>query len=114
MKTENVKKTEIDWYAVIIPLLGVVIISILFMVFPENSTKTIQTVRVFLGDRCGLYYAVLGLGIFLCSIYIAFSKYGKILLGKPEDKKQYSSVRWGMMIFTSTMAADILFYSLCE
>ena len=107
-------KTEIDWYAVINPLLGVVIISILFMVFPENSTKTIQTVRVFLGDRCGLYYAVLGLGIFLCSIYIAFSKYGKILLGKPEDKKQYSSVRWGMMIFTSTMAADILFYSLCE
>ena len=107
-------KTEIDWYAVITPLLGVVIISILFMVFPENSTETIQTVRVFLGDRCGLYYAVLGLGIFLCSIYIAFSKYGKILLGKPEDKNQYSSVRWGMMIFTSTMAADILFYSLCE
>ena len=50
-------KTEIDWYAVITPLLGVVIISILFMVFPENSTETIQTVRVFLGDRCGLYYA---------------------------------------------------------
>ena len=46
-------KTEIDWYAVITPLLGVVIISILFMVFPENSTETIQTVRVFLGDRCG-------------------------------------------------------------
>ena len=35
MKTENVKKTEIDWYAVIIPLLGVVIISILFMVFVD-------------------------------------------------------------------------------
>lgn len=74
MKTESAKNSGIDWYAVIIPLLGVVIISILFMVFPENSTKTIQAVRVFLGDRCGLYYAVLGLGIFLCSIYIAFSK----------------------------------------
>ena len=29
-------------------------------------------------------------------------------------KPEHSSFRWGVMIFTSTMAADILFYSLCE
>ena len=45
---------------------------------------------------------------------MAFSDFGKILLGKSGEKKRYSSLRWGMMIFTSTMAADILFYSLCE
>ena len=74
----------------------------------------IQVVRAFLGNQCGIYYAVLGLGIFFCSIYMAFSDFGKILLGKSGEKKRYSSLRWGMMIFTSTMAADILFYSLCE
>ena len=46
-------------------------------------------------------------------MYMAFSKYGAIKLGDLE-KPQYSTFKWGTMIFTSTMAADILFYSLCE
>ena len=73
----------------------------------------LQQIRGFLGDECGIYYAVLGLGILICTLYIAFSRYGKIRLGNIE-KPQYSSFQWGTMIFTSTMAADILFYSLCE
>ena len=114
MKENKVKDNEIDWYAIIIPLVGVIIISILFLTFPDKSMQMIQVVRAFLGNQCGIYYAVLGLGIFFCSIYMAFSDFGKILLGKSGEKKRYSSLRWGMMIFTSTMAADILFYSLCE
>lgn len=35
-------------------------------------------------------------------------------MGKAEDKPAYSSFTWGTMIFTSTMAADIVFYSFCE
>ena len=62
---------------------------------------------------CGLYYAILGIGIFAVTLFIAFSKYGKIKLGNTE-KPEYSSFKWGTMIFTSTMAADILFYSFCE
>ena len=110
MKENKVKDNEIDWYAIIIPLVGVIIISILFLTFPDKSMQMIQVVRAFLGNQCGIYYAVLGLGIFFCSIYMAFSDFGKILLGKSGEKKRYSSLRWGMMIFTSTMAADILFY----
>lgn len=60
-----------------------------------------------------IIYALLGVGIVGCTLYIAFSKFGKIKLGDCE-KPQYRSFQWGTMIFTSTMAADILFYSLCE
>ena len=73
----------------------------------------LTVVRSFLGDEAGLYYAILGCGILACSMYVAFSKYGKIRLGK-NAVKEHSNFSWGVMIFTSTMAADILFYSLCE
>lgn len=86
---------KIDWFSVIIPLVGVILISTLFLLFPQKSSDVIQKIRFFLGDQCGIYYAVLGLGIFLCSIYIAFSKYGSIVLGKNGEKRQYSSLRWG-------------------
>lgn len=104
---------KIDWFSAIVPLVGVAVLCVIFMVLPEQSTLMLQQIRGFLGDECGIYYAVLGLGILICTLYIAFSRYGKIRLGDIE-KPQYSSFQWGTMIFTSTMAADILFYSLCE
>lgn len=102
----------IDWKTTLIPLAGVVFLSILFMLLPESSKRVLGGIRAFLGDEMGFYYILIGLGIFLFSLYIAFSKYGKIKLG--EGNKEYSNFKWGTMIFTSTMAADILFYSLCE
>ena len=110
------KKTfgeQIDWFSTIVPLAGVVAVCAVFMMMPEQSVLLLQTVRGFLGDECGIYYALLGTGIFGCTIYMAFSQYGRIQLGQIE-KPLYSSFQWGTMIFTSTMAADILFYSLCE
>lgn len=111
---ENNLKNRIDWIATIVPLVGVVIVSILFLFQSESSTFVLESIRTFLGDDFGIYYAILGVGILLCSLYIAFSKYGEIKLGKKDDKIEFSSFTWGVMIFTSTMAADILFYSLCE
>lgn len=107
-------KGRLDYVSMIIPLLGVVLLCVLFMLMPAKSSYIIQMIRGFLGNDCGIYYALLGVGIFVCSLYIAFSKYGKIKLGKNTDQPEYSSFNWGVMIFTSTMAADILFYSLCE
>lgn len=113
MKKMSDLKGRIDWFATVVPLIGVIVLCIVFVLLPGQSTLLLQNVRGFLGDECGIYYALLGVGIFLCTLYIAFSRYGKIRLGKSE-KPQYSSFQWGTMIFTSTMAADILFYSLCE
>lgn len=112
---ENAKnlRNQTDWFAMIVPLCIVIILCIVFMILPEQSTIMLQTIRGFLGDAGSIYYALLGLGIFLCTMYMAFSKYGSIRLGQKEDVK-YTSFQWGTMIFTSTMAADILFYSLCE
>ena len=114
MKTD--RKTlgrELDWVSMIVPLTVVLIICALFMIFPDRSKLVLSVVRGFLGDDFGLYYALMGTGTLGCTLYIAFSKFGRIKLGDCE-KPQYRSFQWGMMIFTSTMAADILFYSLCE
>lgn len=113
MNDKKQLKNQIDWVSTLAPLAGVVVLGILFMMLPGQSSVALSTIRYFLGDDCGLYYAILGTGIFACTLYIAFSKYGKIKLGNLE-KPQYSAFSWGVMIFTSTMAADILFYSLCE
>lgn len=113
MKKENKLWKQLDWAVIGIPLMGVLLLCIVFMAFPEKSTDCLSIIRGILGNELGIYYAVLGLGVLVCSLYIAFSKFGRITLGS-EQEKPYSAFKWGVMIFTSTMAADILFYSLCE
>lgn len=85
MNNEVEKKNlrdEIDWVATLVPLFGVVVLGILFMIFPDASSAVLEGVRGFLGDQFSIYYAMLAVGVFLCSVYVAFSKYGHIVLGE--------------------------------
>lgn len=107
-------REQIDWPAAVIPFALILFLFISFTAFPESSKKLLEWIRFLLGDTLGLYYLVIGLGIFLLSLYLAFSRYGDIRLGKPGEKPKYSAFTWGSMMFTAGLAADILFYSLCE
>ncbi|MBQ9229559.1 MAG: BCCT family transporter [Prevotella sp.] len=113
MSKKGVLKGKIDWITTFLPFVGVVILCLMFMMAPDGSKHVLESIRKFIGDDCGIYYAILGVGVFWLSIWIAYSKYGKVRLGNVE-KPQYGNFMWGAMIFTSALAADILFYSLSE
>lgn len=104
---------KMDWITTLVPFICIVVLCLIFVVFPTKSADTLASIRFFLGNEFGSYYLLIGLGVFLCSLYMAFSRYGKIKLGNLE-KPQYSNFKWGTMMFTAGLAADILFYSLCE
>lgn len=115
MSKENVqKKGEIDWLITLLPLGIVIALCILFFLVPEKSNDILSQIRFLFGDTFGTYYLLIGLGIFILSIYIAGSKYGNIVLGEPNEKPKYTFFAWGSMMFTCGLAADILFYSFSE
>jgi len=107
------KKSQLDWVVMTVPLIVIIVLGILFMTLPDGSQSMLDTIRGFLGDDIGLFYILLGLLAFGATMFMAFSKYGNIRLGKT-DKPQYSAFSWGAMIFTATMAADLIFFSLSE
>lgn len=104
----------VDPITTIIPLALILLLCISFVIAPEYSTDFLGILRGGVGNDLGSYYLVIGLAVLLVSIYIAFSEIGKIKLGKPNEKPQYGFFTWGSMMFTAGLAADILFYSLCE
>ena len=109
---ENLKK--IDWFLVIIPIVAIIALSLVLIFYPSESHIFLQSCRTFLTNKLMYYYLIVGV-VFLCStLFLGFSKYGKIKLGTKQHTSQYPTLKWGMMIFTSTMSADIIFYSLCE
>lgn len=111
-KGKDIRK--IDWGITLIPVFSLLVLSALFFLLPEDSNRVLSQIRVFIGEEFGVLYLALGLGIFLFSLWLAFSDIGKLVLGEVDEKPKYSFFAWGSMMFTAGLAADILFYSLCE
>lgn len=108
------EKRKIDWVTMLIPFAIVVALMGIFMIAPEQSKSTVDSLRDFFGNTIGIYYPILAIGSVVCALYVAMNnRYGSIRLGHT-DRPAYSDFKWGTMIFTSTMAADIMFYSLIE
>lgn len=108
------ERGKIDWMITLIPLGIILLLCVLFFFEPKKSNLVLSQIRFFFGDTFGVYYLIIGLGIFLLSLYLAVSKYGEIVLGAPDEKPKYPFFIWGSMMFTCGLAADILFYSFSE
>lgn len=105
---------KMDWLITLMPFLAILGLALLLFFLPQQSNIVIGKIRYFFGDTLGVYYILIGIGFLLVSLYMAFSRYGDIVLGEPGEKPRYSFFAWGSMMFTCGLAADILFYSFAE
>ena len=114
MKIQNAKKSgKIDWTITVVPLAIVSGIAAVLLLFPKSSMKVVDLLWYVFVNKLGFFYILLGLSLVIIAVVLAFSKYGNVKLGN-SAKPRYSNFEWGAMIFTSTMAADILYWSLIE
>lgn len=87
---------------------------VIITIFNESFVNIVESLNYILTNKLGFYYIIVGVASIATLLLIAFSKYGKIRLGGESAKKEHSNFSWAAMIFTSTMAADIIFFSLHE
>lgn len=90
------RNKKIDWMITLLPLCIIMILCIFFIFKPEQSNVILGQIRYILGDTFGIYYLIIGLTIFLISMFIAVSKYGNIVLGNKKEKPKYSFFAWGL------------------
>lgn len=70
--------------------------------------------KQFITDNLSWYYIGL-MSIFLfISIWLIFSRFGKVRLGKETDRPEYSDFAWFSMLFSAGIAIGILFWSIAE
>ncbi|MBM6825419.1 BCCT family transporter [Veillonella magna] len=110
----ELQKKNIDWMITLFPFFVIIGIALFLFIFPIQSNRIISEVRSFLGDTLGVYYLIIGIMVFITSIWLAGSKYGNLTLGNAGEQPQYTFWEWGCMMFTCGLAADILFYSFSE
>ena len=72
---------RLDIMPMAVSLALILALCLAFFLAPEQSKHVLDSVRFFIGEEFGVYYLAVGLGIFLLSLYLAFSPFGTIRLG---------------------------------
>ncbi|WP_153731022.1 BCCT family transporter [Sporosarcina obsidiansis] len=95
--------------------IGLVILAVGYGVIdPEHFESITNSVKGFVSSTFGWYYMLLMTLLLLLSIFIIFSPYGKIRLGKDEDRPQFSTITWIAMLFSAGMGIGLVFYGAAE
>ncbi len=65
-------------------------------------------------EKFGWFYLLSAFAILCLSVYLIFSKYGNIRLGRDEDRPAYSKISWFAMLFSAGMGIGLVFWSVAE
>lgn len=81
---------------------------------PDNLESVSTAAQNFLQTNFGWFYLISASVILLFVIYLAFSKYGNIKLGKDDDEPEYSRFSWFAMLFSAGMGIGLVFWGVAE
>ena len=87
---------------------------ILAITLPEQFRQNTAFIRDFLGIHFGWFYLMV---VFICvvlSVVVIFHPMGKIRLGDPDSKPEYSTFSWIAMLFSAGMGIGLVFYGAAE
>ncbi|MFX3675253.1 MAG: BCCT family transporter [Paenisporosarcina sp.] len=94
------------------------ILTLIFIVWGVFFTDTLTTVTnsIYTGSIDYLGWVYIGATLFfvLFSIYLLFSKYGHIRLGKATDRPDFHTASWLAMLFGAGMGIGIVYWSVAE
>ncbi|GEM51466.1 transporter [Empedobacter brevis NBRC 14943 = ATCC 43319] len=107
-------KTTLSKGTVIPSLTFIVGICILSAIYPKLTNELLSVIKNFIFVNLNYVYvwSVTIFVIFL--IYLMFSKYGNIRLGKNDSKPEYSFFSWISMLFAAGMGIGLMYFSVAE
>jgi len=94
---------------------GLLLVFVAFtLVVPERAEALFDTVLQAVNNGFGWFY-ILSANLFVFAAgYFAFSRFGKIRIGGPSAKPEFTRVAWFAMLLSAGMGIGLMFWSVAE
>lgn len=120
MKNKNYKIPESGMLAGVNPVMaiGSAVLVLAFVVFtianPTYASSVYNAAQNFIVSKLSWYYIGLMSFMLFFSVWLIFSRYGNIRLGKDTDRPEFGYFSWFSMLFGAGIGIGILFWSIAE
>jgi glycine betaine transporter len=85
------------------------------ILFTDNLAAVFDAVLFnFLVPNFGWVFILSSFGFLAFSLYLAFSRYGKIRLGRQDEQPEFRTVSWIAMMFSAGMGIGLMFFGVAE
>ncbi|MBM7704308.1 glycine betaine uptake BCCT transporter [Metabacillus iocasae] len=81
---------------------------------PKQLEAYTAALQAGLIDRFGWYYLIIVTVFVIFCLYLIFSKFGDVRLGKPDEKPEYKTLTWFSMLFSAGMGIGLVFWGVAE
>ncbi|MDC3413842.1 BCCT family transporter [Aquibacillus sp. 3ASR75-11] len=99
-------------FFVSISILSILVIT--GVIIPDTLERITANIQSFFSTAFGWYYLILVTIILIICLYLLISPVGRIKLGKPDDKPEFSRPTWISMLFSAGMGIGLVFYGTSE
>jgi len=112
-RIKNILKTNVTlsfWIA----LFGIIALVVLSLIYASSIEAFTKNIRESLSINLGWFYLLLVLMLIGVCLILMLSPVGKIRLGDPSSRPEYSTVSWIAMLFSAGMGIGLVFYGAAE
>lgn len=107
-------RSRID-LGVFIPAAAITVIFLIWGIISNESLTAVTGVMLdFLVGDIGWLYVLAVCGFVGICVFLVFSRYGHIRLGKDDERPEFGTLSWVSMMFAAGMGIGLLFYGVAE
>ncbi|WP_373601368.1 glycine betaine uptake BCCT transporter [Paraclostridium bifermentans] len=84
------------------------------LISPTSLGNSANEALKFTTTNFGWMFLIITFLVLVFMIFLAFSKYGKLKLGKEDDKPEFNNLTWFGMLFSAGMGIGLVFWGVAE
>ena len=84
------------------------------LIVPGVAESLFTTIQTSIVNAFNWYYVLIAAVFVAFSLFLGFSKYGDIKLGKDDDEPEFSLMSWFSLLFAAGMGIGLVFYGVSE
>ncbi|WP_052136018.1 BCCT family transporter [Arthrobacter sp. PAMC 25486] len=97
------------------PAASIVIVFASFaMIAPDTAESLFSSIQNAIVGYFNWYYVLLATALVIFSLWVGFSRFGDIKLGKDDDQPEFSLGSWFSLLFAAGMGIGLVFYGVSE
>lgn len=98
------------WPAAIV----VAIFSAFAIIFPAAAEAAFGAIQTVVVNTFSWYYVLIAAFFVVFAVFIGFSRYGDIKLGRDDEEPEFSFLSWVSLLFAAGMGIGLVFYGVSE